>query len=520
MSKRIASRGRGSRSCGHRAPADPLRQPSAPGGCHDRLHERGRQRRRRGGAGLAGLRCAGACSPAGARRHGPRGLRRGRWPGAHRPRRRASCSTAASRSSTTPTPRPAAPSTSRPCSCGRWTPPSSYAAAGGCTRSATRCRTRRRLLAAGRHRPGRAGPEAAPRRLRRRRRDPAGVPAARPPGRRRHARPGPRRGITAETVERGAAAVLRRCRPGAGDGHHPPVPRPDDADVRPRALDGPGRRHAGDPRAAGRRAARRGGAAGEPGRGGRTPTACSWRTVRPSAADAVVVATDAWTAHRLLPALGEPPAAHGVTTVYHAAPVVAGPAQHAGRRRGRVRGREHDRAVRGGAVVRPGRPRPGLHLGAARTRRAPGRGDERAAAGAGRAARAGHRRLGAAGGVRRPAGAARDDRAARLHGKPVRVGQRATWPATTGTPARSRARWSRAAGRRGGAWRTSSSSRVVVPGPPAAVVRAEQPEAEAGDAGPQPPLAVGVLQPVAEEQQHQAGDEEQQGADRRRCARP
>ncbi len=39
------------------------------------------------------------------------------------------------------------------------------------------------------------------------------------------------------------------------------------------------------------------------------------------AADAVVVATDPWTAHRLVPALGQPPVAHGVTTVYHAAPV-------------------------------------------------------------------------------------------------------------------------------------------------------------------------------------------------------
>ncbi len=36
-------------------------------------------------------------------------------------------------------------------------------------------------------------------------------------------------------------------------------------------------------------------------------------------AGAVVVATDAWTAHRLLPGLGEPPPARGVTTFYHAA---------------------------------------------------------------------------------------------------------------------------------------------------------------------------------------------------------
>jgi hypothetical protein len=36
-------------------------------------------------------------------------------------------------------------------------------------------------------------------------------------------------------------------------------------------------------------------------------------------AGVVVVATDAWTAHRLVPALGEPPAARGVTTYYHAA---------------------------------------------------------------------------------------------------------------------------------------------------------------------------------------------------------
>ena len=38
------------------------------------------------------------------------------------------------------------------------------------------------------------------------------------------------------------------------------------------------------------------------------------------AARAVVVATDGWTAARLLPALVQPPPARGVTTVYHAAP--------------------------------------------------------------------------------------------------------------------------------------------------------------------------------------------------------
>jgi glycine/D-amino acid oxidase-like deaminating enzyme len=42
------------------------------------------------------------------------------------------------------------------------------------------------------------------------------------------------------------------------------------------------------------------------------------------AARAVVVATDAWTASRLVPALGEPPEARGVTTYYHAAPVWPG----------------------------------------------------------------------------------------------------------------------------------------------------------------------------------------------------
>lgn len=41
-------------------------------------------------------------------------------------------------------------------------------------------------------------------------------------------------------------------------------------------------------------------------------------------ARAVVVATDAWTAHRLLPDLGPSPAAKGVTTVYHAAPARPG----------------------------------------------------------------------------------------------------------------------------------------------------------------------------------------------------
>jgi phytoene dehydrogenase-like protein len=38
------------------------------------------------------------------------------------------------------------------------------------------------------------------------------------------------------------------------------------------------------------------------------------------AARAVVVAADPWTARELVPALGPPPVAHGVTTVYHAAP--------------------------------------------------------------------------------------------------------------------------------------------------------------------------------------------------------
>ena len=37
-------------------------------------------------------------------------------------------------------------------------------------------------------------------------------------------------------------------------------------------------------------------------------------------ARAVVVATDAWTAHDLLPGLGSPPPCRGVTTVYHSAP--------------------------------------------------------------------------------------------------------------------------------------------------------------------------------------------------------
>lgn len=41
-------------------------------------------------------------------------------------------------------------------------------------------------------------------------------------------------------------------------------------------------------------------------------------------ATAVVVATDPWTAHRLVPGLGSPPPARGVTTVYHAAPVWPG----------------------------------------------------------------------------------------------------------------------------------------------------------------------------------------------------
>jgi hypothetical protein len=41
-------------------------------------------------------------------------------------------------------------------------------------------------------------------------------------------------------------------------------------------------------------------------------------------ARAVVVATDAWVAHELLPGLGAPPAARGVTTVYHSAPARPG----------------------------------------------------------------------------------------------------------------------------------------------------------------------------------------------------
>ena len=44
------------------------------------------------------------------------------------------------------------------------------------------------------------------------------------------------------------------------------------------------------------------------------------------AAAAVVTATDPWTAHRLLPALGPAPTARGVTTVYHSAPVWPGAA--------------------------------------------------------------------------------------------------------------------------------------------------------------------------------------------------
>jgi phytoene dehydrogenase-like protein len=41
-------------------------------------------------------------------------------------------------------------------------------------------------------------------------------------------------------------------------------------------------------------------------------------------ARAVVVATDAWAAHELVPSLGPPPPARGVTTVYHAAPARPG----------------------------------------------------------------------------------------------------------------------------------------------------------------------------------------------------
>jgi phytoene dehydrogenase-like protein len=41
-------------------------------------------------------------------------------------------------------------------------------------------------------------------------------------------------------------------------------------------------------------------------------------------ARSVVVATDGWTAHELLPELGDPPAARGVSTVYHAAPARTG----------------------------------------------------------------------------------------------------------------------------------------------------------------------------------------------------
>lgn len=41
-------------------------------------------------------------------------------------------------------------------------------------------------------------------------------------------------------------------------------------------------------------------------------------------AGAVVVATDPWTAHELVPELGTPPVANGVTTVYHSGPTLPG----------------------------------------------------------------------------------------------------------------------------------------------------------------------------------------------------
>ena len=101
--------------------------------------------------------------------------------------------------------------------------------------------------------------------------------------------------------------------------------------------------------------------------------------------------------------------------------------------------------------------------------------------------------------------------------RPVTASARgSTSPGTTGTPARSRAHWSPAAGRRGRSSRSSPSVLVVL-GPAAAVPVAEQPEAEADDAGPQPPLAAGVLQLAAEEEQHQGRHQEDQRADRHRA---
>src|SRR5689334_15342264 len=51
----------------------------------------------------------------------------------------------------------------------------------------------------------------------------------------------------------------------------------------------------------------------------------------------------------------------------------------------------------------------------------------------------------------------------------------------------------------------------------AAVVPAEEPEAEAGQAGPHPPQVVILLEPAVERQQHQEAEEPQRGADRDRA---
>ena len=77
-------------------------------------------------------------------------------------------------------------------------------------------------------------------------------------------------------------------------------------------------------------------------------------------ARAVVVATDPWTASRLVPAMGGAPEARGVTTIYHAAPLWADQREPPRGRRGRVARRQLAGAVRGRTVVRTSGTQPGL----------------------------------------------------------------------------------------------------------------------------------------------------------------
>ena len=111
------------------------------------------------------------------------------------------------------------------------------------------------------------------------------------------------------------APVLLRGAAGAGHDHLAPVHRPDGADVRPGPVDRPGARHAATADAASPAAHPRTAPPADPGAPRHGPGVDTDDGAR--GARAVVVATDAWTASRLLPRQAPAPAARGVTAVDH-----------------------------------------------------------------------------------------------------------------------------------------------------------------------------------------------------------